>query len=340
MIERQLETLGPEDRQALEVASIMGEEFSIAAVATALQADAEALDDRCEGLAWIGHFIHAAGVEEWPDGTISGRYRFVHALYRDVLYDRVAAARRVRLHRRIAERKVAAFGPRAGEIAGELAAHFEAARDLQQAVSYREHAGDNAVARHADHEAIDHFSKALRQLPSLADAPGRTQLELELLVKVATPLMSTRGYAAPEVEQVFERAHALSRQAAAGPHLFPLLRGLMSFYQVRGQHPTARVVGDELLALCGRDPLALTQAHYGHGVTLYNLVELDAARAHFEQALALYDPATHPVHVSVYGGYDPGVACRCWLGWVEWLHGLPDTALASVEAGLALAERL
>jgi predicted ATPase len=342
MIERQLESLTPEERQALEAASVMGTQFSIAAVAAALQIDAEPLDDRCEGLAWKGHFILAAGVEEWPDGTISGRYRFVHALYRDVLYDRVAAARRVRLHRRIAECKVAAFGSRAGEIAGELAAHFEAARDTRQALSYHSRAGDNAVARHADHEAIEHFTQALRQLSSLPETPERRQLDLALQVKLATPLMSTRGYAAPEVERVFERAHALSRQEAAGPHRFPLLRGLVSFYQVRAQAAQARVVGEELLAACEHtdDRVAQVQAHYGHGVTLYDLVELDDSQRHLERALALYDPESHPIHVSVYGGYDPGVACRSWLGWVQWLRGVPDQALRSVEDGVALAERL
>lgn len=342
MIERQVEALTADERQALEAASVVGAEFAIAAVAAALQVDAEALDECCEGLAWKGQLLQPAGVEEWPDGTVSGRYRFVHALYRDVLYDRVAAARRVRLHRRIAERKLAAYGGRASEIAGEIAAHFEAARDPARAVSYHAQAGDTAVARHADHEAIEHLSKAIRQLASLPDAPDRAQLELDLYVKLATPLMSTRGYAAREVQDVFERAHTLSRRVAAGPHLFPLLRGLASFHQVGGRLLTARAVGEELLALCadGDDRLALTQAHYGHGVTLYGLAELDAARSHLEQALALYDPAAHAAHVSVYGGYDPGVACRCWSGWLHWACGRPDTSLRFVREGLALAERL
>ena len=42
----------------------------------------------------------------------------------------------------------------------------------------------------------------------------------------------------------------------------------------------------------------------------------------------------------MYGGYDPGVACRCWLGWGQWLRGVPDQALRNAEEGLELAERL
>jgi predicted ATPase len=38
------------------------------------------------------------GLAEWPDGTVSGRYRFRHGLYQSVLYEQVGEARRVRLH--------------------------------------------------------------------------------------------------------------------------------------------------------------------------------------------------------------------------------------------------
>lgn len=342
MIERQIEALASDEQAMLEAAAVAGSEFAIAEVAAALEGDAEALDDRCEALAWRGQLLRSVGVDEWPDGTLGGRYRFAHALYQNVLYDRVAPARRARLHRRIGERKEAAFGSRAGEIAGELAAHFEAARDVRRAVDFRTRAGEVAVRRRADREAIEHFRRALALLPQLGDVPERSSLELGILVKLATPLMSTAGYAARDVGAVFERAHALSRQVAPGPHSAPLLRGLVSFYQVRARYTAAREVGEELLALCETvdDPAALVQAHYGHGVTLYDVVDLAPARAHLERARSLYDPETHPTHVEVYGGYDPGVGSLAWLGWSDWLLGHPERAVRYTEAACELAERL
>src|SRR5262249_55787218 len=109
-----------------------------------------------------------------------------------------------------------------------------------------------------------------------------------------------------------------------------------------GQLAIAKVVGEEMLALCTQtgDPIAAVQAHYGHGVTLYGLFALDAAIPHFQAALAAYDPATHPTHVSVYGGYDPGVGCECWLGWTHWYRGEADRAVAFGTRGLELADRL
>jgi tetratricopeptide (TPR) repeat protein len=85
---------------------------------------------------------------------------------------------------------------------------------------------------------------------------------------------------------------------------------------------------------------ARVQAHYGHGVTLYHLGSFEAARAHFEQALAEYDPATHGEHIRVYGGYDPGVACSMWLGWTFALLGRLEEAAVRVREGVDLARRL
>ena len=55
-----------------------------------------------------------------PNGEAVGRYGFIHALYRNVLYERMSASRRVQLHRRIGERGEEIYGERASEIAAEL----------------------------------------------------------------------------------------------------------------------------------------------------------------------------------------------------------------------------
>jgi predicted ATPase len=69
--------------------------------------------------------VHTSGTAEWPDGTVAAQFGFRHALYREVLYDRVLLARRVQLHRQIGLRLEAGYGTRAREVAAELALHFE-----------------------------------------------------------------------------------------------------------------------------------------------------------------------------------------------------------------------
>ncbi len=342
LIDRQIDALADEDRACLEAASVAGAEFAVAEVAAALGEETDSLEERCEGLAWKGRFLRQSGLETWPDGTVSGRYRFLHALYADVLYGRVSPARRVRLHARIGERKEKGFASKTAEVAGALAAHFLAAHDACRAVRYHEEAGDVAMARHAPYEAKAHLEQALRLMPELTESPDTLRAELDLLIKLAAPITSIVSWAAPELGPLFERARALSREVPEGPHLFPLLRGVMSFHQVRAEGEIARTVGEELLALAERsdDVAGKVQAHYGHGVTLYPMAELYESERHLRKAIELYDPSTHLQHVAGYGDYDPGASCRCWLSWVEWATGRLDQALATVCSAIDVAEPL
>ena len=51
--------------------------------------------------------------ETWPDGTLTACYRFRHALYHEVVYRRVSAGRRVRLHHQIGARLERGYGDNA-----------------------------------------------------------------------------------------------------------------------------------------------------------------------------------------------------------------------------------
>jgi adenylate cyclase len=154
--------------------------------------------------------------------------------------------------------------------------------------------------------------------------------------------MAIQGYAAPETEQAFARARALCDARPAGPELYPVLRGLLSYHTVRAELGAARALGEQLLrhAAERRNDRALrVQAHYGHGATLFHAGAFDAARVHLETALGDYDPTEHRRHILVYGGYDPGVACSLWLSWTLTLQGELDEAATRDRDGLALAHR-
>jgi predicted ATPase len=115
------------------------------------------VEDRCAELARRGQFLMAVGIEEWPDGTIAGRYRFVHALYQHVVYERLSPGRRAQFHRRIGARAEAGYRKRAGERAAELARHFREGREAPRAVTYVRQAAENALQRSAYHESSAHL---------------------------------------------------------------------------------------------------------------------------------------------------------------------------------------
>jgi DNA-binding winged helix-turn-helix (wHTH) protein/tetratricopeptide (TPR) repeat protein len=342
LIGRGMQRLARPVRQLLEAASVAGDEFAVAAVAAALEADAGAIEHSCERLAAGGSLVVDAGVVEWPDGTVSGRYRFRHALYQQVLYESIAPARRVHLHRAIGRREEAGLGARAGEHAAELAMHFTRGRTYERALHFHELAVGAALDRNAPHEAVAHCAAALEALVHTPEKAERARREFGLVVAQATLLMALRGYAAPETEQAFARARALCDALPAGPQLYPVLRGLLSYHQVRAELGQAQALGEQLLRHAAERPddsLLRVQAHYGHGATLFHVGALDGARTHFEVALRDYDPATHRQHVLVYGGWDPGVGSSHWLAWTLALQGELDEAAARDRDGLALAQR-
>jgi predicted ATPase len=133
MIDLEIERLSEEEQRLLEAASLMSVAFPAWAVAAALEKDPVETEEACDALARRLHFVVRAGRDELPDGTTSAFYVFAHGLYREVLYQRQAAARRARRHIRIAERLGQLFAGREANVAREMAMHYEAAGDQEHA---------------------------------------------------------------------------------------------------------------------------------------------------------------------------------------------------------------
>ena len=172
LIERQFERLAPEQQQLLEVASVAGVTFSAAAVAAVLKAEVEETDARCEGLVRSKQFVHAAGGAHPAERRAAGRYDFIHAFYHEIAYARLSPTLRADLHRRLGEWQETISGMRAGELAAELALHFEQGRDYPKAVGYLRQAADNAARRYANREAIGYLTRALELVERLTEAEG------------------------------------------------------------------------------------------------------------------------------------------------------------------------
>lgn len=185
MIEAQLERLTAEEQNVLELSSVVGALFSAAVIALAADIDPQTFEDLCEELSRRHQMVRWVGTQRFPDGTVSEGYEFVHALYRQVLYDRQAPGRRARLHRRIGERLEALYSHRMDDIVAELAYHFEAAAEWPRAVEYLRRAADIAGHRYAHPQADSLLERALELVSNLPEAQ-RAPKEMELLAKLAS----------------------------------------------------------------------------------------------------------------------------------------------------------
>ena len=167
LIEIQFQQLEPLEQRILRSASVAGEGFSAWAISDAAELDQASIEDVCEQLADRTQFIRACGIHELSSGQISAHYEFLHSLYREVLYRRLSEVNRSKLHLQIARRLKVSCDPCEQELATELALHFEAGYDYEEAIRYLFVAAENAVGRFAYRDAIEILQHALELVARL-----------------------------------------------------------------------------------------------------------------------------------------------------------------------------
>jgi predicted ATPase len=208
----------------------------------------------------------------------------------------------------------------------ELLAHHTTEAGLtEKAVGYWHHAGQRASERSAHVEAITHLRRGLELLKTLSETAERTQREVNMHIALGASLIATQGFAAPEVGQTYTHARQLC-QSLDNPHqLFPVLRGLWNYYNVRAELQTAQALGEQLLTLAqqSQDSAMRVAAHRALGTTLFQLGAVASAHTHFTQGIALYEPQQHHASVFLYGE-DVGVTSLSRISWTLWYLGYLD----------------
>jgi predicted ATPase len=222
-----------------------------------------------------------------------------------------------------------------------LAQHYTAAGLLVEAMPHWLRAGQHALERSALTEAISHLTKGLDLLQDLPDDIARVQLEVGMQATLGLALTAAKGYAAPEVELTYARAHELCQRVGDVPRLFPILYGIGSFHLVRGNLRLARKFGEQLLSLAEQagDPAFLLMGHSALGHSLWHMGDNACAAAHLIQARAAYDPAAHASLALAYG-QDFGVFTLSYLAAAQQVLGYSDEALRVALSAVALARRL
>jgi DNA-binding SARP family transcriptional activator len=209
VIGRRLHRLSKECVQALSVASVLGREFGLDALAALTDTEGEALLDLLDETIAERVVIEAPGAP--------GRLRFAHALVRDALYEELTAAQRVRLHRRAGEALEELYAHDPDPHLAELAHHFFAAApagSAGKAADYARRAADRALRLLAYEEAIRLYRDALEAW-SLAGGPAETRSELLLALGDA----QARAGDGPAAKATFLEAAAAAKALGVAEHM-------------------------------------------------------------------------------------------------------------------------
>jgi predicted ATPase len=329
-----LDRLGPA-KEIAQIGSAIGREFSHAMLAAVVRKPERELQSALDRLNQAG-LLFRQGVP--PHAS----YLFKHALVQDAAYGTMLRSRRQHLHGEIASTLEEAF-PEIVETQPEiLARHYAEAGLDEKAQKYWRTAGEQAVRRASNREAIGHFRQALALNEKLPPDIGRSRTELAILSQLGPALMSVHGWSAPEVGVVFERAEDLARQLENSVDLAPPLAGLWLFHTARGQFSRANEITNELFNVARTldDPDILLQAHHCAWPIRWFRGEITDAKAHTDAGLNLYDEARHARHRFLYLGHDPAVCALSITSILQWLLGYPTHGVQLGHDAIDLARRL
>jgi predicted ATPase/class 3 adenylate cyclase len=175
VVGRRLARLSADTHQALRVAAVAGTEFELGVLQAAGSLDEERLLSVLEEAADARLVIEVSATS----------YRFAHALVRATLYDSLTAARKVTLHRKVAQAIETVHEEALDDYLPALAHHWvrasAAAADTARAVEYATRAGDRALDQLAHDEAAAYYRQALELLDAAARPDGEAR-RCELLI--------------------------------------------------------------------------------------------------------------------------------------------------------------
>ena len=229
-----------------------------------------------------------------------------------------------------------------------LARHCTEAGLIQKAVTFWGRAGQRSIERSALVEAIEQLTRALAQIATLPATPALRREEIKLQVALITPLLNVKGFAAAETKAAIERARLLIEQAEARGRVSKTLSLLLSvlfgvwvanFVAFNGE--VLRVPAAQFLAIAERQGLSgpLMVGHSMMGNYFAATGNFAQGRAHFDQGIALYDPAAYRPLLH-FAAQDDRVALLSFRSLTLWMLGYPEAALKDAKHALEDAREI
>jgi predicted ATPase len=320
-------------REVAQIGAVIGREFSyrlLASVAGYPDAELAAALERLAG----SELIFARGAP--PHAT----YRFKHALVRDAAYASLLRARRQQLHAVIARSLESDSEDTAEHQPELLAQHYTEAGLDEQAVSWWRRAGELAIRRSANIEAIHHLDKALEVLGRRPPDRERDLLELAIRIPRSGSLIAVGGYVSRELEANYAKAWELSERTGAVEQSFPVMYGQWVIPFVQGNMRLAVENGERFLRRATeRDDEALIMV--GHRLLGSGLIwrgEATRGCEHLQQALSMFAPGRHDALAFQYSQH-PKVAALAHLCLGLQHLGALDQAIDAGREAIAEARR-
>jgi len=336
LIERALDALDPDELSILEAAAVVGFEFDAGCVAAGLDRRLPETEVSLAVMARRPDHISATGATTWAQGTASTSYAFSHQLYRDVIHDRIAAGRKVELHRRVGLSLEAGHQGTGDERAATLADHFVAAGDGARAARYLRQVGAQAMARQAHGHATDVLAEALGECERLPTGTERDTLEMVIRLSLGQACVGVSGWTADIVSEHYQRALELAEKLGAPEEAANARYGLATISEINGNYERTEQL---LTPLIAADNHGLEmEAHELVACSTFNQGAFERSEANSGAVLSTWSEDTTS-EVMARVAEHPATSCNSWMSLSNWFLGRSDDSLRRAENAVRLGER-
>ncbi len=175
-----LDHLAATAKEVAQIAAVIGREFDRGLLSKIAGLDDRILEKALHQL--VSSQIVVGG------GFLNDSLVFRHALIQDAAYQSLLNRRRRHFHEEIAKVLVDQYADVAATQPELIAQHYEKAQRVELALPYWMKAGERALARSANYEAVDHFQNALSIAEQLPNEPGHQTDLLAAVLKLGDAL--------------------------------------------------------------------------------------------------------------------------------------------------------
>ncbi len=318
IIRARLAHLAPEAHTLAQVGATVGRTFDLTLLAKAAALNQAAALIALDEL-WQRNIIREV------DAT---HFDFSHDRIRDVTYAEIGPIRRRLLHLHVADALEKIYTDNLDAVSGHLAFHFQAAGQLEQAVTYYQRAAAGAQQVFAHQEAINFRQQALSSLRQLPTTTETQQREIDFLLLLSQDRTNAYGLGSPQVYQDLEAAHRLTQAVGTAIQRAEVLIAMTGYRRVRGEWKSAHELAIKAVATAAEsgDPQLLGGSHFNFAATLMRRGHLEEARSYFEQFRPDASAGLSPKNIGHSTRY----------AYCLWLLGFPDQAVEQVARALEI----
>jgi len=280
LVIRRIESLEPESKKVLEIASIIGDEFTLDILSGVTQTSEEDLVDRLDDL------IENKMIAE-EAGSLVDKYKFTHKLIREVMYNKLSRAKKRLIHKKVGLSLEKIPEKAIDKESYSLAYHFSQGNVVVKALKYSIQAGDKASTSFAAEDAIGFYARTIEFLEKMPPSRENDERRVTILTKIGD-----LHYMVGEWERSIDYYHLMERLARKIDNMKMVgmaNRKMGQIERLRGHWDIAEEHYDKGLVIANKygDDVGRADSERGLGYIHWRRGEFDEAIKHFEDSLEI-----------------------------------------------------